>query len=115
MKLSLLNEFSSINSVAPRASYKNAVGNEGGSLSFSDVMKGLGSDVSSKEVTPDFSSMLPGDYASSFKIENPTPNDRNALPQGMAPPPYKEDSPAGGEKGTHNARSPLHVRTHRGQ
>lgn len=97
MKLSLLNEFSSINSVAPRASYKNAVCNEGGNLSFSDVMKGLGSDVSSKEVTPNFSSMLPGDYASSFKIENPTPNDRNALPQGMARSSYKEYSPEGEE------------------
>ena len=65
MKLSLLNEFSSINGIVPQASYKNAVSNEGGSLSFSDVMKGLGSDVSSKDVAPSFSSMLPGDYASS--------------------------------------------------
>ena len=97
MKLSLLNEFSSINSVTPQASYKSVVGNEGGNLSFADVMKGLGNDVSSKDVAPNFSSMLPGDYASSFKIENPTPNDRSALPQGMARSSYKEYSPEGEE------------------
>lgn len=98
MKLSLLNEFSSINSIAPKASYRNVGNNEESSLSFSDVMKGLGGDVSSKNVAPNFSSaMLPGDYASSFRIENPTPNDRNALPQGMARSSYKEYSPEGEE------------------
>lgn len=96
MKLSSLNAFSSVSGVVPQASYGN-VGSSGVSnLSFADVMQGLGSDVN-KNVAPSFSSMLPGDYASSFKIENPTPNDRNALPQGMARSSYKEYSPEGEE------------------
>jgi len=98
MKLSLLNEFSSVGSFASQASYKNVGNGEGGSPSFADVMKGLGGDVSSKEVAPSFSSMLNGDYVSSFRIENPTPNDRNALPQGMARSSYKEYSPEGEER-----------------
>ena len=97
MEISLLNAVSSsVSNIAPQTYIETRTA-ESGSLSFSDVMKGLGTDVGNNEVAPSFSSMLPGDYASSFKIENPTPNDRNAMPQGMARSSYKEYSPLGEE------------------
>ena len=98
MEVSLLNAVSSVANGISQASYKGGNTNGGSTLSFSDVMKGLSSDVSSKDVAPSFSSMLNGDYVSSFRIENPTPNDRNALPQGMARSSYKEYSPEGEER-----------------
>ena len=97
MEVSLLNAVSSVASGMPQASYKGAGTGGASGLSFADVMKGLSGDVSDENVPPSFSSMLPGDYASSFKIENPTPNDRNAMPQGMARSSYKEYSPSGEE------------------
>lgn len=62
----------------------------GSASSFSDVIRrvsttgvagGTGAGFSSVE---QFSSMLNGDYLSSFKIENPTDADRHAKPQGVA-------------------------------
>lgn len=96
MEVSLLNAVATSASM-PQASYKNVGVNEGQRLSFADVMKSLSEDVNDKNMPPSFSSMLPGDYASSFKIENSTPNDRNAMPQGMARSSYKEYSPSGEE------------------
>ena len=97
MEVSLLNAVSSVASGMPQTSYKGVSTGGASGLSFADVMKGLSEDVSGENVSPSFSSMLPGDYASSFKIENPTPNDRNAMPQGMARSSYKEYSPSGEE------------------
>ena len=97
MEVSLLNAVSSVASGMPQTSYKGAGTGGASGLSFADVMKGLSEDVSDENVPPSFSSMLPGDYASSFKIENPTPNDRNAMPQGMARSSNKEYSPSGEE------------------
>ncbi len=97
MEVSLLNAVSSVASGMPQTSYKGVSTGGASGLSFADVMKSLSEDVSGENVSPSFSSMLPGDYASSFKIENPTPNDRNAMPQGMARSSYKEYSPSGEE------------------
>ena len=97
MEVSLLNAVSSVASGMPQTSYKGVSTGGASGLSFADVMKGLSENVSGENVSPSFSSMLPGDYASSFKIENPTPNDRNAMPQGMARSSYKEYSPSGEE------------------
>ena len=97
MEVSLLNAVSSVASGMPQTSYKGVSTGGASGLSFADVMKGLSENVSDENVSPSFSSMLPGDYASSFKIENPTPNDRNAMPQGMARSSYKEYSPSGEE------------------
>ncbi len=46
--------------------------------------KELASSSSSQRAVIPFSSELNGDYLSSFKIENPTPNDKVAEPKGMA-------------------------------
>ena len=73
--------------------------------SFSQVMASF-KDMDESERTSSektallpFSSSLNGDYLSSFKIENPTPSDRVAEPQGMAARGlFREYSPEGEER-----------------
>ncbi len=66
-----------------------------GNLSFAQVMAGLESKVDVLPVGSTFSSALNGDYLSSFKLENPTPADRAAEPQGMARGFYGESGAEG--------------------
>ena len=72
--------------------------------SFSQVMASLNASeegtraLSGQKALSQFSSSLNGDYLSSFKIENPTPSDKVAEPQGMAARGvFKEYSPEGEE------------------
>lgn len=55
-----------------------------GSPSFSDVMERISEPSIAKASIEQFSSVLNGDYLSSFKIENPTEADKHAIPQGLA-------------------------------
>jgi len=70
--------------------------------SFSQVMasvqgqgRGQAEGSKSQKALGTFSSLLNGDYLSSFKLDNPTPADKVAEPQGMARASFVEYSPEG--------------------
>ena len=76
---------------------ENSIEKGSGALSFAKIMDEVASNGSALNATSQFSSALNGDYISSFKIENPTPQDKVAEPQGFARGFYKEYSPEGEE------------------
>ena len=102
-----LSNVSRVNSHNMVEMLQNTFGNDSSPSSFSKLFDSLtlkakdeenskieGNGGMAKKVEQ-FSSMLPGDFATSFKIENPTPHDKEAEPQGMAKGAYKEYSPEG--------------------